>query len=113
MIKFEMETEKAIRFEVDVEGDTQKYALSFLHIWNTARENSDVFYKVENCYDNRVFVTCNEESEDEAESYLSQFGKITDKEDVKRIKVYPVFDNSRDWNNFYSEDCVQFVAMEK
>jgi hypothetical protein len=107
-----METEMAIHFEVDIKGDTQKYAMSFLHIWNTARENSSTFYKVENCYDNRVYVTCNADDKDIVEDYLSQFGKILSSEEIKRVKIFPVFDNAKDYDNFYSDYSVQLVAME-
>ena len=113
MIRFEHEVEMAIRFEVDIHGDTQKYAMSFLHIFNNARENTDIFYKVENSYDSRVYVTCNKDDVDAVEEYLSQFGEILGKEDVKRIKVYPVFGNTKDYNEFYTDDCyTEFVAVE-
>ena len=105
MIKFTHDFEKAIRFCVDIEGDVQKYAMSFLHIFNNARENPDCFYKVENCYDNRVFVTCNMEYEDQAEDYLSQFGKIVYKADIRKINVYPVCANSKDYDELYPDDC--------
>ena len=48
MIRYYHEKEKAFRISVELKGNTQEYALSFLHIWNNAREYPNMFYKVEN-----------------------------------------------------------------
>ena len=107
MIKYAHEKQKAIRFTVRIEGDTQKYAVSFLHIFNNARENNDDIYKVENCYDNRVFVTVNPSCKDEAERYLSQFGEVTDTEE---ITLYVIgFGAGSNWDEVYSDEEKEFV----
>lgn len=101
MIKFTHEYEKAVKFTLDINGDVHEYAMAFLHIYNNARENSDSIYKVENCYDNRIFVTCNAEDEEQVEEYLSQFGKITLVEDVHKVNIYPVCDSIKDYDELY------------
>ena len=107
MIKYAHEKQKAIRFTVAIEGDTQKYAMSFLHIFNNARENHDDIYKVENCYDNRVFVTVNPYCSKEAEEYLSQFGEILDTEE---ITLYIIgFGQGTNWDEAYSDDEKEFI----
>lgn len=105
MIRFKHEMEKAKRIVVDIEGDVQKYALSFLHIINNARENKDVFYKVENCYDNRVYVTCNADECDAVKAYLANFGKILMEEDIQKVNVYLEYDNSKDYDTLFPDDC--------
>lgn len=104
MIKFTHDYEKAIQFTVDIEGDVQKYAMSFLHIFNNARENPDCFYKVENSYNNQVFVTCERGYRDQVEKYLSQFGKIVSKEDIHKVNIYPMCNNSNDYDELYPDD---------
>lgn len=95
---------------VDIEGDVQKYAMSFLHIFNNARENKDYFYDVRNCSSNTVYVVCPKCHEEEVENYLSQFGEIIGKHDVKRIKVYPEVE-LKDFDKVYDCD-VQFTVID-
>ena len=103
MIKFEYEVEKAMRIVVDIEGDTQKYAMSFLHIFNNARDSKE-FYRVENTYDNRVYVTFDPTYRKEMEEYLSQFGKILCVDDVKKINVFPTYSNSKEYNDLFNTE---------
>ena len=105
MIKFRYETEKAKRIIVDIKGDVQKYAVSFLHIVNNARENSNVFYKVENCYDNRVFVTCNPSYCDDVKEYLENFGKILEVCDINKVDIFFDYDIKNDYEKLYPSDC--------
>ena len=107
MIKYAHEKQKAIRFTLRIEGNTEKYAMSFLHIFNNARENHDDIYKVENCYDDRVFVTVSPNVEKEAERYLSQFGEITYKEEVTLYIIG--FGAGTNWDEAYSDDEQEFI----
>lgn len=104
MIRFNHEMEKAKQFVVDIEGDVQRYALSFLHIINNARENKDVFYKVKNHWDNRVFVTFNPDDYDNVKEYLENFGKIVAEYDIQKVNVYVEYDG-KDYDTLYPEDC--------
>ena len=107
MIKYAHEKQKAIRFTVNIKGNVEEYAMSFLHIFNNARDNHDEIYKVENFYDNRVFVTVNPSCKDEAERYLSQFGEITSKEE---ITLYIIgFGAGSNWDEVYSDDEKEFI----
>lgn len=103
MIRFDYEKEQAMKFVVNIEGDTQKYAMSFLHIWNNARDNSDVFWKVENTYDSRVYVTFNPAYKAEVKEYLEQFGKILCEMNVLKVNVFIDYD-TKDFNTLYPED---------
>ena len=111
MVKYYHEKERAVEFTLNIEGDVQRYAMSFLHIWNNARENKDVFYKVENISgSNKVFVTCNKEYRNEAEEYLSQFGEITFEEDINRFVITAEYDKSG-WEEIFGDDCEVAFAV--
>lgn len=103
MLRFKPEKAKATRFTLDIEGDVQQYALSFLQIINNAREYPQVFYKVENTYNNTVYVTCDERRKDSARGFLSDFGKITDEEEIVWITISAEYD-SKGWDWLYSDD---------
>ena len=105
MIRFTHEMEKAKRIVVDIKGNTQEYALSFLHIWNNAREYSNVFYKVENCYDSRVYVTCSVDEVDSVKEYLADFGEILAVDDINKVNVILEYDNTKDFEKLYPDDC--------
>ena len=51
MIKYYHKKEKATKISVELKSNTQEYALSFLHIWNNAREYPNTIAHVENNYD--------------------------------------------------------------
>ena len=104
MIRFKHEMEKAKRIVVDIEGDVQKYAMSFLHIVNTARVNRNAFYNVKNCYDNRVYVTCSLDEFEAVKEYLANFGKIVAEYDVQKVNVWPEYDNSKDYDTLFPDD---------
>jgi len=87
MINLFYEKEKAIRITVRLEGGVQKYALSFLHIWNNAREYPDMFYKVENDSGNDVYVTCRPKDAESIKEYLEQFGEIVYTEEINWIII--------------------------
>lgn len=112
MIKYFHEKEKAVEFTVDLGNDIQRYAMSFLHIWNNARDNKDVFYKVTNLSgSNKIFVSCNSEYRNEAENYLAQFGKITFEEEINRFVITAQYDR-RGWEELFGDDCEVDFAIE-
>lgn len=112
MIKYRYNKEKAIVFTVNLEGDVQKYALSFLHIWNNARDFCNTFYKVENLSgSNKVFVTCNPRDKESVEEYLSQFGEITYTEEINRFVINAEYDKNG-WEEIWGEDCDVDFAVE-
>lgn len=80
----------ASRIKVKLDGDIQKYALSFLAIYNNVKSDADLL-KVYNDYENSVYLVCVPEVEAEAVKFLSQFGEITR---IDTIQVFtPVISN--------------------
>ena len=105
MIKYYHEKEKATQITVNLEGDVQKYALSFLCIFNNAREYPNMFYKVENlCGSNKVFVTCRTEDAESIKEFLEQFGEITYTEEINRIVIKAEYD-MKGYDEFFGDDC--------
>lgn len=105
MVKYSHNKEKAIEFTVNLGNDIQKYAMSFLHIFNNARDNKDIFYKVENLSgSNRIFVSCNPNDREAVKEYLSQFGEIVFEEEINRIVISAQYD-SRGWEELFGDDC--------
>lgn len=112
MVKYYHNKEKAIKFTVDLGNDIQKYAMSFLHIWNNARDNKDVFYKVENLSgSNKIFVSCNPSYRHEVEEYLAQFGEITFEEEINRFVIVAQYDG-RGWDELFGDDCEVDFAVD-
>lgn len=111
MVKYFHKKEKAIQFSVELKGDTQEYALSFLHIWNNAREYPNMFYKVENNSGNSVFVTCNPKYTDEIKEYLKQFGEIWSTEEINWIIISAEYDMNG-WRELFDDDCEVDFAVE-
>ena len=111
MLKYCHEKEKAMEFTLDIEGDVQRYAMSFLHIFNNVRDNPDTFYKINNLSGtNKVFVSCNPEYENEVKEYLEQFGTITFAEEINRIVIYADYD-MRGWEELFGDDCeIEFAT---
>lgn len=104
MINLFYEKEKAIRITVRLDGDIQEYALSFLHIWNNAREYPNKLYKVENISaSNDIFVTCNPNCEEEAKEYLEQFGEIRYTEEINWIVISAQYDR-KGYNELFDDD---------
>lgn len=111
MIKYFHEKEKATQITVRLDGDVQKYALSFLHIWNNAREYPEMFYKVENqSGTNNVFVTCRTEDAEKIKEYLEQFGEIWYTEEINLIIISAEYDRSG-YKELFGDDCeVEFAV---
>lgn len=91
MIKCHYDVEKAVRITVELEGDVERYAMSFLHIWNNVREYY-YLYKMENSYNNDVIITCDPDCLEEAKEYLAQFGTVKDVEEIKWYTFYPAYE---------------------
>lgn len=92
MIRFKLEQEKANRITINVDGPTEKYALSFINIFNHCREYPYAFYKIENNYDNRVYVTCNPKHIDSVKEYLEDFGTIETVDEIAWNVIIPEYD---------------------
>lgn len=83
--KFELEKIKAIRIKVEIDGDVQRYAKSFLAIYNNVKNDHDLL-KCYNDYGNGVYVVCTKEVKGAAIEFLEQFGKIVRVEDVECVR---------------------------
>lgn len=83
---------------VDVEGDIEGYAKSFLHIFNNVRESKELF-KVKNYYDsNEVTVYCELDSKDALIKYLKAFGEI---KGCERVLLYQLTEPEYDLDKYY------------
>ena len=112
MIRYYHEKEKAIQITVCIDGDVQRYATSFLHIWNNAREFPNSFYKVENISgSNNVFVTCRAKDAEEIKEYLEQFGEIKHTEEINWFVIHAEYDRNG-WNELWGDDCEIDFAVE-
>lgn len=112
MIKYYHKKEKAIQITVRLDGNVQEYALSFLHIWNNAREYPNKLYKVENISaSNDIFVTCNPNWEWEAKEYLEQFGEIRYTEEVNWFIISAEYDR-KGWDELFGDDCEPYFSVE-
>lgn len=111
MIKYYHNKEKATRITVRLEGDVQRYALSFLHIWNNAREYPNMFYKVENNSGNDVFVTCRTKDAESIAEYLEQFGKIVYTEEINWFVISAEYD-MKGWKELFPDDCDTDFTVE-
>lgn len=92
---------------VDVEGNTQEYAMALLHIFNNVRE-SRLLLNVANSYDNTITVYCRENSKDDLVEYLENFGKITS---IKRVLCWEINEcwlPDRDYDKYYDEIIVPY-----
>lgn len=79
-------TEPAKEITVDLDGDTEKYAQSFLAIFNNVKEFPELI-RVTNGYDNQVYVVCAPDAEEEAREWLSHFGEIKMVDDILLFRV--------------------------
>lgn len=83
---------------VEVSGNTEEYAMSFLHIFNNVRGN-DGLLKVRNYFDsNDITVYCDEDSKDGLIRYLKTFGKITG---CHKVIVYKIEEPYYDLDEYY------------
>lgn len=110
MIVFKHQKEKAIKFTLKIEGNLQKYAMSFLHITNNARHYPNLVYKIENTSGDIVYVTCKSSASNEIEDYLKQFGTIISKEETSRIIIIPEFD-AKGADELFGEECEPIFSV--
>ena len=104
MVKYKHEKKQAIRFTLNIEGDTQEYAMSLLHIINNAREFPKALLKVENTPSNSVYVTCRTWDKDLTREYLEQFGEIVEEETINWFVVSAEYDRAG-WQELFGDDC--------
>lgn len=78
---------------VDIKGNIEEYAQSFLHIFNNVRESNELL-KIRNYYgDNCVTVYCEPDSKNALIKYLRAFGEIKSCENVIMYRMEePEFD---------------------
>ena len=93
---------RAYKFEgyavtVELEGNIQEYAESFLHIFNNVKENKELL-KVENYYNNDVTVYCELEVKEQLIDYLGKFGKV---KGCEKVLIYQVEEPNWDIDKYY------------
>ena len=82
---------------VEVKGGLEKYAESFLHIFNNVRENKKLL-KVKNHYDsNNVTVYCELDFKDKLIEYLKMFGEI---KYCEKVLMYQVEEPDYDFDKY-------------
>ena len=83
---------------VDVEGNIEEYAKSFLHIFNNVRESKELL-RVKNYYDsNDVTVYCELDSKDALIKYLKMFGEI---KSCEKVLIYQMEEPDYDFDKYY------------
>ena len=90
-MKINFETFDAYLVVVNVEGNIEDYALSFLNIFNNVRENKELFAVRNEPGSNRVAVTCDIDYLEETKEYLANFGKV-EEDTIALVKCYEVDD---------------------
>lgn len=108
----ELYTEKENGFTicVDVHGCIAEYARAFLAIWNNAREYPDTIAHVDNCHDNRIYVTVYERAKERAIEWLSDFGDIKHIDACEIFKIYAEYPYSRKFFNDEKDGDPVFVV---
>ena len=82
---------------VEIDGNVNEYAESFLHIFNNVRANKELL-KVKNHYDNNdVTVYCELDSKDALVKYLKMFGKI---KSCEKVLVYQMEEPDYDLDKY-------------
>lgn len=88
-IKMNVNQFEGLAVTVEVKGNIDEYAKSFLHIFNNVRENKELL-KVENHYSNNdVTVYCMEETKESLIKYLKNFGEI---KSIEKVLMYQLQD---------------------
>lgn len=82
---------------VDVNGNVNEYAESFLHIFNNVRANKELL-KVKNHYDNNdVTVYCESDSKNALIKYLKMFGEI---KSCEKVLLYQMEEPDYDFDKY-------------
>ena len=85
MFEMRCDIREALRFKLEMSSNINEYAVSFLAIYNNVKSSRELL-KMYNDYGDCVYVVCEKESKDAAESFLSQFGKIVSIETVEVVQ---------------------------
>lgn len=93
---------EGLAITVDVKGNIDEYAKSFLHIVNNVRESKELL-KVENHYSNDVTVYCMEDTKESLIKYLENFGEI---KSIEKVLMYQLQDAIEYDFNKYEEAVV-------
>ena len=112
MIKYSHNYELCIQFTVAMPTKVEEYALVFLQMFNNARENPDMIYKLENNPTNTVFITCPTEYKEAVESWIKGFNntKVVWEEEVDRYVITADYDNEGWEELFQTDNEVQFAV---
>lgn len=98
LVKLNAEQIEGYAITVNIEGDVQEYAMSFLHIFNNVRENKELI-EVKNYYgNNEVTVYCELEAKEDTIKYLGSFGKI---KDCELVLMYQTEEPDYDIDKYY------------
>lgn len=98
---------EGLAITVEIKGDVEEYAMSFLHIYNNVRENKELL-KIENHYNNDVTVYCEEETKESLIKYLKKFGEI---KSIEKVLMYQLEDAAKyDFDKY--EDAVVIPYFE-
>ena len=103
---FKYDKRMATRIKVNITGDINDYASSFLAIYNNVKSAHELL-KMYNDYDNGVYVVCENDIVNETKVFLSQFGEIAQCETVYIIT--PIADKI-DYPNDYD---IEFLDVEE
>lgn len=99
-VKLDVNKFDGLAITVEIEGGIDKYAKSFLHIFNNVRESRELF-KVTNYYDsNDVTVYCEhkEETKEALVKYLKNFGEI---KSIEKVLMYQIVDMDEMYSDEY------------
>lgn len=110
MRKLKMNVTETVGYAVTVEidGRYDKYATSYLHIVNNARENKDILKKVVNHFgSNDVTVYCDGKYREETIKYLENFGHV---KSYPRVLMYQL--EEPDYNINKYDDAVVIPEFE-
>jgi hypothetical protein len=85
ILPMKYEKREALRIKVELLGDIDEYAKSFLAIYNNVKNDHDLL-KMYNDYGNNVYVVCEKNVENAAIEFLEQFGNIVSTENVEVVQ---------------------------
>ena len=105
-MKITCESRKATRIKINVHGDVQDYAMSFLAIYNNVKASHDLL-KMYNNYDNDIYVICETDVEDATKQFLEQFGTI---ESCEQVLVFAPY---CDQLNYPDDIDIEFLDIEE
>lgn len=96
-MKINFDKENGIQIVATFKGSVEDYAMMWLNLTNNARENREVFYKIENNYHNDIFVLTNEKDVDDVVDYLQRLGlEIKDKRSCVAVIPYVEYGSCSD-----------------